>query len=70
MDKRQIATFIKKRRKQLEITQQELAQMSNISTRKLSDIETANGATTIDTLNKVCDILGLEVVLKIKGVDL
>jgi len=70
MDKKQIATFIKKRRKQLELTQQELAQMSNISTRKLSDIETANGATTIDTLNKVCDILGLEVVLKIKGVDL
>jgi len=70
MDKKQIATFIKKRRKQLEITQQELAQMSNVSTRKLSDIETANGATTIDTLNKVCDILGLEVVLKIKGVDL
>ena len=70
MDKKKIATFIKKRRKQLELTQQELAVMSNISTRKLSDIETANGATTIDTLNKVCDILGLEVVLKIKGVDL
>jgi len=70
MDKKQIATYIKKRRKQLQITQQELATVSNISTRKLSDIETSNGATTIDTLNKVCDILGLEIVLKIKGVDL
>jgi len=70
MDKRQIATFIKKRRKQLEITQQDLALLSGISTRKLSDIETSHGTTTIDTLNKVCDILGVEIVLKIKGVDL
>ena len=70
MDKKQIATYIKKRRKQLDITQQDLALLSGVSTRKLSDIETSNGATTVDTLNKVCDILGVEVVLKIKGVDL
>jgi transcriptional regulator with XRE-family HTH domain len=69
MESKQIATFIKKRRKQLKLTQQELASLSSISTRKLSDIETSNGATTIDTLNKVCDILGLEVTLKIKGID-
>ncbi len=69
MNKKQIATFIKKRRKQLEITQQNLSSYSVVSTRTISDIETANGTTTIDTLNKVCDILGLELILKIKGVD-
>ncbi|MFA7083116.1 MAG: helix-turn-helix domain-containing protein [Arcobacteraceae bacterium] len=67
MDNKQIATFIKKRRKQLSLTQIELATLSNISTRKLSDIETANGATTIDILNKVCDILGVEIDLNIKS---
>lgn len=69
MDKKQIATFIKKRRKQLQITQQELATLSDISTRTLSDIETANSTTTIDTLSKVCETLGLEIILKIKGID-
>jgi len=69
MDKKQIATYIKNRRKQLQITQQELASLSDISTRKLSDIETANGTTTIETLGKVCETLGLEITLKIKGVD-
>lgn len=70
MDKKQIATLIKKRRKQLELNQQDLALLSGVSTRKISDIETANATTTIDILNKICDILGLELVLKIKGVDL
>ena len=69
MDKKQIATFIKKRRKQLQITQQELATLSDISTRTLSDIETASSTTTIDTLSKVCETLGLEIILKIKGID-
>ena len=69
MDKKQIATFIKKRRKQLEITQEDLALMSGISTRKLSDIETASTTTSVDTLNKVCDVLGLELLLQIKGIE-
>ena len=68
MDKKDIANFIKQRRKQLEITQEDLALLSGISTRKLSDIETAKADTTIDTLNKVCNTLGVEIVLKIKGV--
>jgi len=69
MNKKDIANFIKQRRKQLEITQENLALLSGISTRKLSDIETAKADTTIDTLNKVCNTLGVEIVLKIKGVD-
>ena len=69
MDSRQIATYIKKRRKQLKITQKELSALSGVSTRKISDIETSSGATTIEILNKICDILGLEIKLNIKGID-
>jgi len=69
MNKQQIALFIKKRRKQLKITQEELATLSNVSIRKISDIERATTTTTIDTLNKICDVLGLELLLKIKGVE-
>lgn len=69
MTEKQIALFIKKRRKQLDITQIDLATISGISTRKLSDIETANGGTTVDTLNKVCEVLGIEILLNIKGIN-
>jgi len=69
MDKQQIAVYIKKRRKQLKITQEELSTFSNVSIRKISDIERAKATTTIDTLNKICDVLGLELLLKIKGVE-
>ena len=68
MDKHQIAKFIKQRRKQLSITQQEVAVLSGISTRKLSDIETAKSSCTIDILNKVCDTLGCELKIVIKGI--
>ncbi len=68
MNKKQIAIFIKQRRKQLSITQEEVSLLSGISTRKLSDIETANSSTTIDILNKVCDTLGCEINIQIKGI--
>jgi transcriptional regulator with XRE-family HTH domain len=69
MDNKQIAHYIKKRRKQLNITQQELASISGVSTRKLSDIETASSGTTIDILNKICEVLGIEITMSIKGID-
>ena len=65
-----LAQIIKKRRKQLKITQIDLAMLSDISTRQLSDIETAQAGTTIDTLSKICETLGITIELKIKGVEL
>ena len=70
MDDKQIAVYIKKRRKQLSITQKELSLLSDVSIRKISDIETSSGGTTVEILNKICDILGLEIKLHIKGVEL
>jgi len=64
-----LAQIIKQRRKQLKITQVDLALLSDISTRQLSDIETAQVSTTIDTLSKICETLGLSIELKIKGLD-
>jgi len=69
MNREEIAKLITKRRKQLNITQVELAFLSELSTRQLSDIETAKVSTTIDTLSKICETLGLSIELKIKGVD-
>ena len=69
MSKEEIAKLITKRRKQLNITQVELALLSELSTRQLSDIETAKVSTTIDTLSNICETLGLSIELKIKGID-
>jgi len=69
MNRETIAKIITQRRKQLKITQIDLALLSEISTRQLSDIETAKVSTTIDTLSKICETLGLSIELKIKGID-
>jgi len=68
MTKETLAQIIKERRKQLKITQVDLAMLSEVSTRQLSDIETAQVNTTLDTLNKICETLGLTIELKIKGI--
>ena len=69
MSREEVAKFITQRRKQLNITQVELALLSELSTRQLSDIERAKVSTTIDTLSKICETLGLSMELKIKGTD-
>jgi transcriptional regulator with XRE-family HTH domain len=69
MTRENLAEIIKERRKQLKITQIDLAELSDISTRQLSDIETAQANTTIDTLGKICETLGLSIELKIKGLE-
>jgi len=69
MNRETIAKLITQRRKQLKITQIDLALLSEISTRQLSDIETAKVSTSIDTLSKICETLGLSIELKIKGID-
>ena len=69
MTRKVLAQIIKQRRKQLKITQVDLAELSEISTRQLSDIETAQASTTLDTLSKICETLGLTIEVKIKGVE-
>ena len=69
MNREEIGELITKRRKQLNITQVDLALLSELSTRQLSDIERAKVSTTIDTLSKICETLGLSIELQIKGVE-
>lgn len=69
MNSAKIAALIKKRRKELGITQQKLAELSELSLRKISDIETASGDTTVGTLDNILDALGLEMRIEIKRMD-
>jgi len=68
VNKSEIALLIKKRRKELLISQQELAELAEVSIRKISDIETASGETTVGTLQKLLEVLGMQMTIGIKGI--
>lgn len=58
---------IKERREVLQITQEELADLSGVGLRTLKQLESGKGNPTLSTLRKVSDVLGMEVCLKIKN---
>jgi len=57
---------IKKRRESLQVTQEMLAELSGVGLRTLKQFESGKGNPTLLTLQKLTDVLGLEVSLTIK----
>lgn len=64
-----LGSILKERRKLLDITQETLADMSGIGLRTLKQLESGKGNPTIITLEKVADVLGMQLVLQIKSMD-
>uniref|UniRef100_UPI0013D3C5F2 helix-turn-helix domain-containing protein n=1 Tax=Escherichia coli TaxID=562 RepID=UPI0013D3C5F2 len=58
----------KLRRKALKITQPNLAQLAKVATNTLYKIERGQANPTIDILEKITDVLGLQVKLEVKKV--
>lgn len=59
---------IKNRRKELSITQPHLAELANISTNTLYKIERGQGNPTLEVLNKLVEVLGMELTLEVKKI--
>jgi transcriptional regulator with XRE-family HTH domain len=59
-------TTIKERRAILRLTQQDLAEISGVGLRTLKEIESGKGNPSLAILNKIAEILGMEVKLVIK----
>ncbi len=57
---------IKKRRKELKITQPHLAELAKVSTNTLYKLERGQGNPSFDVLNKLAEVLGLELILEVK----
>ena len=57
---------IKKRRKELNITQPHLAELAGISTNTLYKLERGQGNPSLKVLNKLSEVLGMELILKVK----
>ncbi len=57
---------IKERRENLKVNQENLAKLSGVGLRTLKQFESGKGNPTLQTIQKIADVLGLEVCLKLK----
>jgi len=60
--------IIQQRRDHLRITQKQLADMADIGINTLYKIETGKANPTLESLQKITDILGMEITLQVKKV--
>lgn len=60
---------IEERRKYLQIKQEDLGELCNISTKSIQKIENNLGNPTLKTLQKILNILGMEIRIEIKKID-
>jgi len=64
----QIGKIIRKRRKELKITQPYLAELAEVSVNTLYKLERGQGNPSLEVLGKLSDVLGMELKLEVKKV--
>ena len=57
---------IKERREMMHVTQETLAELSGVGLRTLKQFESGKGNPTLQTLQKLTDVLGMEICLQVK----
>jgi y4mF family transcriptional regulator len=67
---KQLGETIRKRRKDLSITQPHLAELAEISTNTLYKLERGQGNPSLEVINKLADVLGMELTLEVKKISL
>lgn len=60
---------IKDRREALQVTQETVAELSGVGLRTLKQFESGKGNPTLLTLQKIADVLGLELTLIVKNLS-
>lgn len=63
-----IGKIVQKRRNELGLKQQDLAEMADVTIKSIYIIENNKGNPTIEVLSKVFNVLGLEIKVQIKSV--
>lgn len=63
-----IKHILKSRRSFLQISQQDLADIAEISLATIKDIERGKGNPSLKTIEKICEVLGLEININVKKV--
>lgn len=65
----EVIKAIKERREMLKVTQESLAELSGVGLRTIKQFESGKGNPTLQTLQKIADLLGLELTLKLKNIS-
>ena len=65
----EIIQTIKERREMMRVTQETLAELSGVGLRTIKQFESGKGNPTLQTLQKLVDVLGMEVCLQLKKTD-
>jgi transcriptional regulator with XRE-family HTH domain len=65
--KEKIGTEVKKRRLALNMEQVDLQDYAEVGSTTLSKLEQGKANVTLETLEKILEVLGLEIVVKVKG---
>jgi transcriptional regulator with XRE-family HTH domain len=65
-----IVETLKKRRSRLQVTQETLALLTGVSLRTIKQLEAGKGNPTLETIQKLADVLGLELQLEIKNTSI
>lgn len=66
--KQHLGHIFQERRTQLRITQEQLAEMAEVGINTLYKIEKGGANPTLSSLEKIADVLGLEITLKVKEI--
>ncbi len=61
-----LGEIIRNRRKELSITQPHLAELAQVSVNTLYKLERGQGNPSLDVLNKLAEVLGMELSLEVK----
>jgi transcriptional regulator with XRE-family HTH domain len=66
MHLKELINVLKKRREVLAITQEHLAELSGVGLRTIKALESGKSNPTFETLNKLADVMGMELKLEVK----
>lgn len=62
----ELMDIMKQRRETLSLTQQDLAEMSQVSLATIKDIERGKGNPALNTIKKILEVLGIEIEYRIR----
>ena len=63
----ELVQTLKKRREVLDVTQEQLAALSDVGLRTLKSLESMKSNPTLETLTKLAEVLGMELRLEVKS---
>lgn len=66
MNAKEIGKALRLRREFLGIRQEDLAEMSGITSRTIHQVETGSGNPSTQTLEKLATVLGMELIVQVK----